>query len=495
MKHLKILFAFCILCFIGSARGAIPQIINYQGQLMDADGAALNGSFDFTFTIYDADTGGLALWAETISSVPVQDGLFQVSLGSTSPLDLPFNNSYWLEITIDGDTLTPRQHLTSIGQALNAQDVIGSDIHPNSISIDGVGEVINAAGQWVGDPTGLIGPAGPTGPQGIQGIQGPTGDIGPQGPQGNIGPTGPQGIQGIQGPTGDIGPQGPQGNIGPTGPQGIQGIQGPTGDIGPQGPQGNIGPQGPQGIQGPTGRDGPMGPQGIQGVRGPTGPIGPRGATGPAGPIAGSNKQFIYNNNGVSAGANVYYDNTTGLVGIGVSSPAAALDVSGNMKLTGYIQYNTLPDFRLVYRDDFQSAATGWSMTTRSSAAASTILGGYNVTSNTSFYRDFDLTGIAHTEVLVKLTYYAIDSWDGERAYVNVSNGTAIVPAVWYMSIVNSDPGRVNTVGGEWPDGTYHVQLQTSHTGNSLRVTAGSTLDQGATDESFGIDNVEIWVR
>lgn len=79
--------------------------------------------------------------------------------------------------------------------------------------------VVDAAGQWVGDPTGL------QGPQGEQGIPGPKGDQGPQGIQG------PQGDQGEQGPAG---PPGQQGEQGPPGIQGPQGDQGPQGEPGPQ---------------------------------------------------------------------------------------------------------------------------------------------------------------------------------------------------------------------------------------------------------------------
>jgi len=75
--------------------------------------------------------------------------------------------------------------------------------------------VIDASGQWVGDPTGLIGPQGPQGLQGVQGdpgVQGPPGDQGPQGPQGDVGP---QGLQGLS--------AGPPGRSRPTGCAGCAG--------------------------------------------------------------------------------------------------------------------------------------------------------------------------------------------------------------------------------------------------------------------------------
>ncbi len=131
-----------------------------------------------------------------------------------------------------------------------------------------------------------------------------------------------QGVPGPTGPQGDQGSQGPQGIAGPTGPQGAQGIQGSQGIRGPTGPQGAVGARGA------------TGPQGAQGSQGIQGPVGPQGPQGPAGPIAGSNTQVIYNNNGVAGGANVYYNNSTGNLGVG-TSPSEKLHVNGNLLVTG----------------------------------------------------------------------------------------------------------------------------------------------------------------
>ena len=55
-----------------------------------------------------------------------------------------------------------------------AEDVRGP-INPSTVSIQGVGVVINAEGEWVGSnvglrgprPAGAVGPAGPAGPAGM----------------------------------------------------------------------------------------------------------------------------------------------------------------------------------------------------------------------------------------------------------------------------------------------------------------------------------------
>ncbi len=61
--------------------------------------------------------------------------------------------------------------------------VIGDVRVDGEIAIAGA-PVINASGQWVGDPTGLVGPTGPQGPEGPQGPDGPQGVQGPAGAQG-----------------------------------------------------------------------------------------------------------------------------------------------------------------------------------------------------------------------------------------------------------------------------------------------------------------------
>ncbi len=256
----------------GIALAEIPHQINYQGHLLDNAGNPVTGEFDFVFTIYNVPTDGTALWSETHENIYIDQGVFSALLGEVQPISMRFDIPMWLGITVGGEILVPRQPLTSVGQAIQAEDVYGQDIHPATIAIPGIGEIINASGQWVGDPTGLIGPQGPTGPAGA------TGAIGPQGPTGPIGATG------------DIGPQGP------TGPTGA------TGAIGPQGPTGPIGA---------------------------TGAIGPQGPTGPAGSIAGLNKQLAYNDDGTAGGAELYYDKSTSRMGIGIDNPEAILDING----------------------------------------------------------------------------------------------------------------------------------------------------------------------
>jgi hypothetical protein len=236
------------LTLTSAASAAVPQTLTHQGRLYDEAGAPISSVTTMVFRIYDGS--GQELWTES-HSITFEDGYYSIELGSKQP----FPSTLWgtpsleLGITVGSDPeMTPRGAIRSVPYAIAAGDAVG-DIHPTTVTIGGT-TVINENGQWVGDPTGLVGPAGPQGPQGPVGPAGATGAQGPQGPAGPQGATGPQGPQGLQGP------QGPQGLVGATGPQGPQGVQGPQGATGAQGAQGIQGPQGPSGVIMTLGYDG-----------------------------------------------------------------------------------------------------------------------------------------------------------------------------------------------------------------------------------------------
>ncbi len=227
----------------------VPQTLTHQGRLYNAEGLPVSGPLDVTFNVYGAEGDATPIWSEKIA-VTFEDGYFSATLGETSPLKDVFDGSVrYVGIQVGADAeMSPRVPVNSVPYAILAGNVIG-DITPTSISIGGA-PVVDANGQWVGDPTGLVGPMGPEGPQGQIGPVGPAGAAGAIGPVGPTGAMGPQGVMGLSGP---VGAMGPQGLMGPQGPTGAQGVAGATGAAGPQGATGATGAQGAQGLQGPTG--------------------------------------------------------------------------------------------------------------------------------------------------------------------------------------------------------------------------------------------------
>ena len=222
MRSLAAMVAAGVMSVAGVAAAQVPATITHQGRLYDTNDAPINTTLSVQFSVYDVASGGVALWTE-VHQVTFDQGYFSVELGSTVPFDTTvFDGSVrWLGITVGNDAeMTPRAATRSVPYALLAGDVTG-DINPSSVTINGT-TVIDSTGQWVGDPTGLVGPQGPAGADGAQG---------PIGPQGATGAAGAGGPQGLQGPPGPLGPQGPQGAIGPTGATGAIGPTGPSGVV------------------------------------------------------------------------------------------------------------------------------------------------------------------------------------------------------------------------------------------------------------------------
>ncbi len=120
------------------AQADLPRTISHQGQLVDESGEPVeNETLDFTFRLYDSESGengGNAIWTED-QQLQVREGLFNATLGSEAPLNLPFDEQYWLGITInDGDELTPRIPLDASPYAIKAHSVPDGSITGEKLS-------------------------------------------------------------------------------------------------------------------------------------------------------------------------------------------------------------------------------------------------------------------------------------------------------------------------------------------------------------------------
>ena len=104
--------------------------IAYQGRLADAGGSPLTGTYSIIFRLYNAASGGAPLWEEQWTGqngVQVSDGLFNVMLGSLTPIPqavVTGNNTLWLGITVGtDDEMAPRVQLGSVPFAVQALTV------------------------------------------------------------------------------------------------------------------------------------------------------------------------------------------------------------------------------------------------------------------------------------------------------------------------------------------------------------------------------------
>lgn len=144
------LLFFCL--HAGTVSAATPQTMNYQGYLTNTSGVPVNTTVSITFALYDVSTDGTALWTETHGSVAVSNGVFNVVLGNTTPINLAFDVQYWLGVKVGSDAeMTPRRQLTSVGYAFRAG---AADSVSNAASIIPAGTVVAFAGTTV--PTGWL---------------------------------------------------------------------------------------------------------------------------------------------------------------------------------------------------------------------------------------------------------------------------------------------------------------------------------------------------
>src|SRR3989338_7255803 len=149
--------SFGIFIFQAGAGTGAPQILNYQGRLLDSSGNLIGTSsgteYCFRFSFYtDATVGGTPetkLWPTDTPSnmtVNVKDGIFSVGIGDTSvadegddlsSFDFESNDTIYLNVSFaaqsgescagvtPSETFGPRQRVFSSGYAINSNTVGG----------------------------------------------------------------------------------------------------------------------------------------------------------------------------------------------------------------------------------------------------------------------------------------------------------------------------------------------------------------------------------
>lgn len=122
-----------------------PNILNYQGRLLNTNGVPdASPTASMVFEIYDSLAAGTCLWSNssatcataTSRTVTLTDGLFSEPLGDTTVgvpyaaiADTVFGNNAgtYLQVTVNGETLTPRKQIVAAPYALNADTLDGLD--------------------------------------------------------------------------------------------------------------------------------------------------------------------------------------------------------------------------------------------------------------------------------------------------------------------------------------------------------------------------------
>ncbi|HKL87588.1 MAG TPA: hypothetical protein VJ884_01195, partial [Salinibacter sp.] len=104
----------------GALAQDVPDVLHYQASLLE-DNQQVEGDVALIARIFEAESGGEALWSEARAAVPVREGRLSVLLGSETPFPARLfdGSTRFLELEINGEQL-PRLRMASTAYALRA---------------------------------------------------------------------------------------------------------------------------------------------------------------------------------------------------------------------------------------------------------------------------------------------------------------------------------------------------------------------------------------
>lgn len=119
-----------------AALAQVPSKMSYQGRLLDANGVPVQGSVSLRFAIFDVATGGSAIWCEQQPNVGVTEGYYVVLLGEGAACSSPTSTGLpaafagaerFLELSVAGAPLSPRQRIGAVPFAYTAASLVGGN--------------------------------------------------------------------------------------------------------------------------------------------------------------------------------------------------------------------------------------------------------------------------------------------------------------------------------------------------------------------------------
>jgi hypothetical protein len=108
-----------INAYLADLSAQTDPVLSIQGILKKSSGEAVpDGNYDLTFNLYTVPTGGVTQWTEMQDDVEVISGIYSTVLGNIEPLDISFDQIYYLGVKVGSTEMTPRIQLTSAPYAL-----------------------------------------------------------------------------------------------------------------------------------------------------------------------------------------------------------------------------------------------------------------------------------------------------------------------------------------------------------------------------------------
>ncbi len=144
----RTVFAFTALAMLLTTQSdtSLARVISFQAVLEDSTGGTQQATVPMIFKIYDSASkspgeGETLIWTEVHPGVSVSaNGMFTVELGAGLPFpDGLFEDEVWLEIVVNGQTISPRTRLASSPYAFVGGRIVGDIItSPGLLQVPGL---------------------------------------------------------------------------------------------------------------------------------------------------------------------------------------------------------------------------------------------------------------------------------------------------------------------------------------------------------------------
>jgi hypothetical protein len=125
MKMHTILRTACILLLSAfTLHAGVPNLINYQGRLTDAQGNPVTGNRTMVVRVYDAPTGGNMTYEENIGTVAVANGTYSFQFGGAGDgiIGVLVGVSDYLALSVNGAEQSTRTRFLAVPYALKSAD-------------------------------------------------------------------------------------------------------------------------------------------------------------------------------------------------------------------------------------------------------------------------------------------------------------------------------------------------------------------------------------
>ncbi|MDX2024077.1 MAG: hypothetical protein SF187_27805 [Deltaproteobacteria bacterium] len=154
--------------------------------------------------------------------------------------------------------------------------------------------------------------------------------------------------------------------------------------------------------------------------------------------------------------------------------------------------------WKVVFSSDFSSHSSDFPSTKVTECGAfGSVLGGVDVLGLKDKI-NLLLSLPTHSEVQVIADFVTIDSWDNERAYLDIENQRMVEISCGGASSASCNRTADqcgNVIGAIGLDGQVRMQATLPHSAYKVQIVIGAVLDQPRLDESWGVNNLAVLVR